>query len=406
MLSKPKIFRIFILSITLITSLIFLTGCWDRLEPEKLAIVIGGGFDYNPETEMYQLIFQIASPLTMQGANQGGGGSDKANYWTVSAWGYTFYDALSNLYAKVSRKIDFSHAQLYVISERMARTEGVLPVINAVARSRGSRRIILLAIAKNNVEKVLTVELPIESSNVMGLVNQITLTMEEMGGAAVENVRVFFNKLAQPGVEPYAVALEFTEDGNNQELDSKAGIKAPIEIIGKYIFRNDKVVALLNDRETRGCNWVVGKVKQGTLIVKYPGSESTYVNILATEGSSRIEPIMENGKPKIKLTITMCGNVVNITGPSNIKKESELTQSLKKRMAQVVRNDIEMAIDRAKSVKSDIFGFGNAFYRLKYNEWINMEDNWDEIFSTLPVEIVVKAKLRRIGLVNRGVEMR
>ncbi len=405
MLSKLKL-RILMITIIFILSLIFLTGCWDRLEPEKLAIVTGGGFDYNPETEMYQLVFQIASPLTMTGADQGGGGSEKPNYWTVSAWGHTLYDALSNLYKKVSRRIDFSHAQLYIISERMARTKGVLPVINAVARSRGSRRIIIPAVAKENVEKVLTVDLPIESSNVMGLVNQITLTMEEMGGATAENFRLFFNKLSQPGIEPYVVALELIEDEDNKKEESKAGMKPPIEIVGKYIFRKDKVVGLLNDRETRGCNWVVGKVKQGTLIVQYPGSESTYVNILATEGSSRIEPLMENGKPKIKITIRMSGNIVNITGPSDIKKESALTESLKKRMAQVVRNDIELAIKKAKSVKSDIFGFGNAFYRLKYEEWLKMEDNWSEIFTTIPVEIEVKAEIKRMGMVNRGVEIR
>jgi len=51
----------------IICSLLLLTGCWDRQEPENLAIVLAGGYDYNPDTNMYKIILQVASPLVAAG---------------------------------------------------------------------------------------------------------------------------------------------------------------------------------------------------------------------------------------------------------------------------------------------------------------------------------------------------
>jgi len=75
-------------------------------------------------------------------------------------------------------------------------------------------------------------------------------------------------------------------------------------------------------------------------------------------------------------------------------------------MAEVIRNDIKMALNGAQFLKTDVFGFGFAFYREKYDLWKEMEDNWDEIFASLPVEIEVEAKIRKIGLVNKGPDIR
>lgn len=169
--------RIIIIAFLILT-IIPLTGCWDRNEPEDLAVVIGGGMDYNPETEKFKLIFQIVSPLTMQGNE----GANEPNFWTVSAWGHTFYDALTNLDKKISRKITFSHTHIYVISKRMAKTVGILPVFNAVSRSRESRLLLIPVICEKDPEKILSTKIPLESSNALGLVNQIQLTNKEISG--------------------------------------------------------------------------------------------------------------------------------------------------------------------------------------------------------------------------------
>jgi Ger(x)C family germination protein len=392
--------RNFFISIILLCLILPLSGCWDRIEPEKQAIVTGGGFDYNPELDMYKIIFQIVSPLTLRTVGQGGG-SEKPNYWTVSAWGHSPYDAVANINKKVSRKISFSHADIYLFSKRMAEQKGILPIINAVARSRQSRRIITLGVVKKDVEKALTVSLPLESSNALGLVRQVDLTMEEMGGITAQTARDFFISLVQPGIEPYTVAIELIKP---QEKIDKAdpGKSSPIRVSGKYMFKDDKVVGFLNDRETRGCNWIVGKVREGTLVINYPGDKDNIIDVKATEGSSQVIPIFKNGQPSIKIKIKARGRIVNVTGLSEIKSKSQINKILNQKMTQVIRNDIEMALKKAKSVEADVFGLGYAFYRLMPDKWELMKGDWDSIFPNLPVEVEIRANIERTGLVNQG----
>ncbi len=388
------------ITIILILILILLTGCWDRNDPENTAIVTGGGMDYNPETEMYKLIFQIISPLTMQGK---GGMSDKPNFWTVSAWGHTFYDALTNLEKKVSRKIIFSHAHIYVISERMAKTAGILPVINGISRSRQSRLLLIPIICESDPQKILSTMIPLESSNARGIENQILQTSREISGATDINARVFANLLSSPGQEAFAVGIKYIGDSSNEKSETGPDTKPPIKITGKYAFRGDKLAGLLNDRETRGCNWIRGKARNATLLLKYPGKENVFVNIIANQQKAEIIPFIKNGNPAIKLKIKAEGRLINITGVSSIKEQSKITGSLKRRMAEVIRNDIKLSIKRCQTLKSDVFGFGNAFYRLKYDKWLEMKDNWVDIFAGIPVEIEVKTDIKRMGMINKGI---
>lgn len=356
------IFKYNIITVTiLILGLILLSGCWDRNEPEDLAVVIGGGIDYNPETKMYKIIFQIVSPLTMQNNY----GSDKPNFWTVSAWGHTLYDAISNLDKKISRKITFSHAHIYVISARMAKTAGIIPIINAISRSRESRLLLIPIICENDPHKILTTNMPLESSNALGLENQIHLTNQEIATSTELNARVFINLLARQGQEAYAVGIKYIGDDSNQESESGPDIKPPIKITGIYAFRRDKLAGFLNDRETRGCNWIQGKVNEATLLLKYPDKNEVLVNIITNQEKAKIIPLIKNGKPAIKIKVKASGRIINITGENSIKESSKITSSLKKRMAEIIRNDIKLAIQRCQTLKSDILGFGNTFYGLK-----------------------------------------
>lgn len=392
--------------VIIIISMIFLCGCWDRIEPERQGIVTGAGIDYNQERDLYQIVFQFVSPLTLQVPGAGGGGGEKPNFWTVSAWGHSPYDALSNLNKKVSRRISFSHAGLYVFTEKMAKTKGILPLMNAITRSRPSRRIIIIAVVKKDVEKLLSEKIPIESSNVIGLINQIRITQKDIASSTVVTARDFFIQLVQPGLEPHAVGLELIKKKQENKDENKPAKDPPFTITGSYIFRNDRVVGLFSDRETRGLNWIIGKVDTANLLLTYPDNGDNKVDIITGRETTEVIPIINNGKPEIKLKIKATGMIVTITGESDLKTNSKVISSLKKRMAEVIRNDIEMALKKAKSLKSDVFGFGNAFYRLKYNRWQQFKNNWYEIYPDLPVEIEIETDIKRAGMANDGPDIK
>ncbi len=57
-----------------------------------------------------------------------------------------------------------------------------------------------------------------------------------------------------------------------------------------------------------------------------------------------------------------------------------------------------------QNVGIDILGFGQEFYRKRPNEWRKMEDNWDEIFEELPVNIHVTVNLKNAGTIKNSLK--
>lgn len=397
--------RKFVITI-IIFSLLFLPGCWDRREPEDLAIVVGLGIDYNPETDMYKVSVEIINPQAVQGEG-GGGQNDASSFWIVSAWGHTPLDALANVRKKVTRRIHYSHVVLELYSEKFARKKGLIPILDVLERTRQTRAIIIPAVVKGNVEKVLSKSIPIETSNIMGLLNQVNLTEQELGSTVQENIRILFNKLSQPGIDPVITGLKaIDEEDKGKKPETKANKPPPVEIDRTAVFNKDKMVGWLNVRETRGYNWITGKPNRAIVNFKYSEKKGNIVTVNVNEITSHIEPTFERGQPGIKLDVQASAKIVNFTGITRIKEKSALTVSLNRRLAQVIRNDIKMAIKKAQSLKSDIFGFGNSFYRLKYQKWQDMKDKWNTKFASLPVKINVKANIKRTGLVNKGIKPR
>lgn len=405
MILKNSINRKIVLLIVIICSLLLLTGCWDRQEPEDLAIVLAGGYDYNPETDMYKVILQIESPLIAAGGQGGGGGAEAPPYWTISGWGYTPIDAVANIRKKVSHQIYYGHLQLLVLSEELVKTRGVVTVMDALARSRQSRPIVMIAVVKGDVEKMLAVNIPIDITNAQGLINHITVTSRELGTSINQIGREFLNKLFTPGIEPIAIGLELINQEEAEKEDEPKPDSPPfIKHSGLAAFRDDKMVGFLDGRESRGWSWLNDRENEGIINITYPEDEKTYLTLQTLKKGFKVEPYFkEDGTPAIKAQVEIAGNIISATGRVSFKEWTPLTQSMENRLAEAIRNDIEMALKKTQSLKSDIFGFGNAFYRKHYQEWLKFEENWPETFAELPVEIDVRATIKRTGMINEGI---
>ncbi|MGM0410588.1 MAG: Ger(x)C family spore germination protein [Bacillota bacterium] len=391
--------------ISLAFFLIFLTGCWDRSEPEDEALFIVGGYDYNPETNMYKIFGSIEN-MSFEGGGSGAG-NDAPPFWVVSAWGETSTDAIANISKKISKNINYNHLHLLLLSETIVQNKGIIPVMDSLARTRQSRPIVEIAVVKGDLEKMIKGSIPIENTIGLGLTKQIKTNKERLGTAINQSARQFLQKLSTPGIEPVAVCLELINSDSQKEesnSDSKPqkDQKPFVKISGLAAFNKDKLAGFINDRETRGWNWISEQKANGIINVLYPGNEGK-VSINCKRTSVKIKPYFIDKKPQIKVELEVEGRIDTITGNSNIREKSYLTQSLENRMAEAIRNDIKLSLEKAKKLRTDIFGFGNSFYRLKYDKWKEIEKNWGETFVNLPVKIEVKTTIKRVGLINKSI---
>ncbi|MFW6256763.1 MAG: Ger(x)C family spore germination protein [Bacillota bacterium] len=394
--------KILILYIFLI--IILISGCWDRQEPENRAIILVAGYDYNPRRDLYKLILQINNTLGPQNEE---GTEGKPPFWTVSAWGSTPIKAIANIRKKVSRNIFYSHLKILVISDTLAQTKGLVPVMDALSRTRQSRPTIQIAVTDAKVEEILNFEYPIEPVAGTGLKNLIELTEKELGTAITQTGKEVLNKLATPGIEPIAIYLQKRNSGSENDSEGDLTEKKPGVALGGLVsFRNTKMVGILNNEEAQGWNFISGQSPTAVLNITYPQKKDIKATVKTKRTDQQIIPLYDEklNQPQIKIKTTVEGKIIDFTGPVSLKKESKITHSLEQRLAEAVRNRIKQALEKSRLLKSDIYGLGNSFYRQKNKQWEKINTNWEKRFAELPVKIEVKTSISRSGMVNHGLK--
>jgi spore germination protein KC len=150
----------------------------------------------------------------------------------------------------------------------------------------------------------------------------------------------------------------------------------------------------MDKHEGRGVSWTLGKVKSS--IINVEGSENSIVSMETIRADGKIVPELQNKKVIIKINIFEEGNIGEQTGPENLSKLPAVAE-LEKKKTNLIRSEVMAAIQKAKELDADVFGFGDAVHQKYPKEWESMEDKWDKIFPEIQVEVNVKAKLRLMG---------
>ncbi len=202
---------------------------------------------------------------------------------------------------------------------------------------------------------------------------------------------------------PRVEVLEAGE-GKGEGTLSRSNI-SPARISGAAVFRGDRLAGFMDDRETSGYMWITNNVNDSTLTLKCPGNEEKLLSISVSESSTRLEPEIEGDDIRFKLFITAEGRIEDYTC-EELPLDEEYLGSLGRRMAEVIRSDVEMGLDKARELKADVFGMGNIIYRTKPKEWMRLEARWAELFSQIKVDIEIDALIERPGLVIEPFKIR
>ncbi len=119
------------LSMILVVSLCFLTGCWDRTELNDLAIELGWGLDQAKNNKV-EISAQFIIPSKM-GMGQSGRSNTGKSVFIESGIGKDTHEAVQMMQTKMSREIFRGHQRVILIGEKMAKN-GLASVLDAYSR--------------------------------------------------------------------------------------------------------------------------------------------------------------------------------------------------------------------------------------------------------------------------------
>lgn len=361
--------------------LLSLPGCWNSRQLDTLSIVNAFGID-RTEDGQFSLTLEILKPDQIKG----GASQAEKSVWVVTSTGETIFDALRNSTKKIERRPYFAHNRIVIIGEEAAQ-EGIAPLLDLYLRDPELRERVFVLIARGKASDILKGEHPQEKIPAKAIEG---LAKSRMATSFLPEVTLY--DLGKVLVNPTSDAL--IPGIQLKESDADTSIRR-LKLDETAIFNGDKLIDWFDHQETRGVLWVLGEVDSGIVVVQSPvDNQKVAIEIIRAE--SQIEPLIMNDKLVVNVDVKVEGNLgeemsqVDLTKPETIK-------ALEERNAEAILEEITSALRKAQELGIDPFQFGKEFHRKFPKEWPLYEENWDEEFKKLEVNVSVEVNILRVG---------
>ncbi|MGA3600562.1 Ger(x)C family spore germination protein [Lysinibacillus agricola] len=369
-----------------------LTGCWDKRELNELGITLAIGID-KVEDE-YQVTAQVVVPSEIPTKTSTG----RSPVILFKEKGETVYEALRKITKTSPRKIYPGHLRMLVLGEDLAE-EGIAKSLDFLSRDWELRSDFFVAIAKDGTaEEVLNVRTTIESIPANKMFNSLQTSEEYWAATNGIKLDEFIASLTSDGKEAVLTGILVTGD---QEIGSTKqnveSINPPARIVYDElaVFKKDKLVGWLTERESRGYNGIVNEVQNSVTAISCPKEGKATIEIIKVD--SKMKGKIKKGKPEVDVNIKVKGNVGEVECQINLNELDtivELAKITEKQMEETINLSIETL---QKQYKSDIFGFGEAIHRSNPKEWKKMKAQWDEEFAEMTANVKVDVELKHTG---------
>ncbi|WP_174612841.1 Ger(x)C family spore germination protein [Virgibacillus ihumii] len=357
--------------------LFFLTGCWDRIEVNDLAIVVGTGLDKTEEGKI-QLSVQIINPSASGGGSTGGssGQQGTGQLTTVEkAIGKTVFDAKSKLQEQVSRKLFWGHNRAIIIGQKMAE-KGIRKHIDFFARHPYPRLRAYAFVTTEKVADVLKVIPDLERSS-SEVARELSILKVGMSVTTMELLKMLQGKAR-------STALPIVEI--EREPPGTEGLR----ISGTAIFRDAAMVGQIDDKVTRGILWLRDTIKTASVTIQPKGVKGN-ISFHILRSSTQLIPKIKNDNWKLVVQIHSLDDAVENETKLDLMNP-DIVRKLETQLENAVDERIRLVLEKVqKEMGADIFGFSEAFHRHYPDKWEKVKNQWDQKFPE--VEVVIKSNI-------------
>jgi len=345
--------------ILLLISLLFLiTGCYDNIELDDLAIVSGIGIDYIDDS--FYLTYEILSDTkTMDNMT--------LKSYTVSGSGKNISEAFVNTNYKVSKKAYFAHLKVLILSEEVINNH-LNKITDYIIRDTNLRSDFKVLVSNNTTPELLLSSNdenhPVASEVIVNLIDNEKYNNNLVIG---ETFRQILSKLISNN---YDVIL------NTISIKDKE-----IAINNSYVLNNFKYKTTLSKKDSSLYNLLTKNIKSLEFEKKY---KDKVVSITINNSNAEIDVT----KDKISIIVNLEGKILENNANFNLKKQNTY-KKLNNDFEKVIKKDIEEFIKILQDNNSDILGLQEKYYKKYRKENKNL---WTQAKVNIKVNLKINTK--------------
>lgn len=413
-----RLFQRVLVAAVLLAPLLF-SGCWGSREPDETARILLIGLDKGKENVLTMTVL-IDVPRSKAGSgnmDEGGKGGGKPAM-TVSVESRTILTGLDMINSIVERRSTLNHLKAIIFSEELAR-EGLDRYMTPLMRFPEFRRTIFLAVSQGSARELLEGFQPLMENNPAKYVELLFNAQRYVGFIPFVQFHHFYNDLKSLSVEPVCILVGLSgakhvryqrqpqgvREGDflAGQLPRKGGGK--LEVLGSAVFRESKMVGVLNGTQTVILNMLRGWFFESLFAFSDPGRPDLFV-VLKVEKERKPEikvRLGTGGIPEIWVRVPLDAEIISIQSGINYERPEKLPileGVVNRRLEDLTE---ELVRKTQEEFRADIFGFGFKARRLAatYPQWESM--NWPELYPEARVSITFDTKIRRIGLLRKTI---
>lgn len=381
---KKKVFALFIILALVLPSL---TGCWDRYELNQLGFSTAMGFDKTSNGQ-FVVTIQVLNPkatVVQQGSNE-------APVVVFTEKGDNLLEIIRKTSKQSPRRIVGTHMQTIIFGEEFAK-DGIAEIIDFMLRHYQTSPELFFAVAKDCSANELLNNLTKLENDPAGKINSGILISQRIWGATNEmKLTELTNCIVDQGLNAVMTGVVMKSDKPQDNLDDlRETQNDPLQLSDNAVFIQDKMVGWLNEPESLGFNYIYGNFTGSALKIENEQTGKLALNVKKV--SAKQDVVIEQGKPKMKIKLKVFTYIQNMGSNLDVSKQESLSL-VESIAAKKIETDCWAAIKKAKSLKSDIFGFGDKVHQADPQVWKKLKSDWADVgFVNLPIELEINVKI-------------
>ncbi|MCL6590316.1 MAG: Ger(x)C family spore germination protein [Firmicutes bacterium] len=385
------------------------SGCWDQIEINQRAFILGMGIDTIPAGELKpaqvresgileeqsdQLLVTMEIPKTAelisnQGQAVAGPGSAaglKKPAWVPAITGVSLAQVVAEIRLRANRQAFLGHLRLVAVGEEFARRQGIRKILDFFARNPEIQLGVAFFIVNGRAQDLLTLIPPDEKYSAIYLNN-------------ISNIDKFSARLFYRSVGE--LAIDLYEDGN-----ALAGRVRPAsgEAVsgGMAVINNWKLAGFLGEVETMGVNLFLGRMGQEMILINMnpgPGAGGSWFGVRVYNTGQKVKPRWNGRQLQLDYSFNTEGEIVEAPYGQQISKNKTAMRRLEKLVARQLTAAAQAALTKLQQdYKSDAIGFGVYIRKHWPQIWKKIGPRWREEFPYVKVTVKSQFKLRRMGI--------
>ena len=373
--------------------ILFFTGCWNYRELNSLAITTAIAID--KKDNMYEVSILIANTKK----NNSSLGNNESETIVYTGKGNNISQALNEIDLLSPKKIYIEHLSVLIISKEIA-SNGLADILDYFLRNSESTKRFQLVLA-DNAKDIIKILKPLEAYPASSISKNFKLSNETQAKSSLVLYSDFLYTLLEKGINPVLPTIKII--GNSKQGKKNTSLEqttpsAITKLDNMALFKNDKLVTITNNEETKAINIINNKINNLNIYLK---CNYNTITLKVMDIHSKIK-IIDPKKLIFKLIVN--GNATIIENNCNIDlTDPNMIDNIQKKGINEIKRILNKGIILSKKYKTDIFGFGNILYKYYPNIFNNY--NWDDYgFIKSRIETKINLNIRFKGSAKKSIK--